>query len=79
MSSDRLKNPTKDSLVVQVNPSGDPEKAMAQAIRTFTKKVRNSGLVQEILDRRHYEKPSIRRKKKHIKAIHSLRYEEKEE
>lgn len=74
-----VKNPQKDGLVVAVNPSGDPEKAVAQAIRTFTKKVRNSGLIQEVLDRRHYEKPSIKKKKKHIKAIHSLMHEEKEE
>jgi ribosomal protein S21 len=79
VSSDRLKNPIKDGLTVAVNPSGDHEKAVAQAIRTFTKKVRNSGLVQELLDRRAYEKPSIKKKKKHIKAIHSLRHEEKDE
>jgi len=74
-----VKSPSKDGLVVFVSPSGDHEKAVSQAIRTFTKKVRNSGLVQEILDRRHYEKPSVKRRKKHIKAIHSSKFEEKEE
>lgn len=74
-----VKNPQKDGLTVVVNPSGDPERAVAQAIRTFTKRVRNSGLIQEVLDRRHYEKPSIKKKKKHIRAVHSMREPEKEE
>lgn len=74
-----VRNPQKDGLVVVVNPLDDPEKAVAQAIRTFTKRVRNSGLIQEVLDRRHYEKPSVKRKKKHIRAVHSLREPEKDE
>ena len=74
-----VKNPKKDSLVVVVQSGGDLEEATKQAIRTFTKKVKNSGLVQELLQRRHYEKPSVRTKKKHIRALRTLAIEEKDE
>lgn len=56
-------------LVVDVR-GGDIEESTKQAIRLFMKKVRNSGVMQEVLDRRYYEKPSVKRKKKHIRAIH---------
>lgn len=68
------KNSKRDSLTVSFAKGEDPE----QLIRRFTKKVRNSGLVQDLLQRRFYEKPSIKRKKKHIRAIHSLRSEDLE-
>jgi small subunit ribosomal protein S21 len=70
-----LKNPRKDSLSISIGSDEDP----VSAIRRFTKKVRNSGVFQELLQRRHYEKPSVKRKKKHIRAIHSARSEEKDE
>jgi len=47
-------------------------------IRRFIKNVRNSGLVQELLERRAYDKPSIRKKKKAIKAKFARLSEEKE-
>lgn len=59
-----MKNPRKDSLVVEVSIGSDQEESAKQAIRTFTKKVRNSGLIQELLMRKHYEKPSEKRKRK---------------
>ena len=71
-----IKNARKDALVVEVSKSGDPEEAAKQAIRTFMKKVRNSGLVQELLRREHYEKPSVSKRKKHKKALRSKLNEE---
>jgi len=35
---------------------------LEQALRVFKKKVRNSGLLQELKDRQHYTKPSEERK-----------------
>lgn len=75
MNANKLnKNPRKDSLSV----SASPEEKVEQMIRRFTKKVRNSGLVQELLERRAYDKPSIRKKKKAIKARFTRLSEEKE-
>lgn len=74
-----MKNPQRDGLVVHVSSMGDPEKAAAQAIRTFTKKVRNSGLMQELMDRQAFEKPSVKKKKKHLRALRNLREEENED
>lgn len=71
-----IKNPKKDSLVVKVNNSEDPEEDAKFAIKLFMKKVRNSGLVQELLQRAHYEKPSVSRRKKHKKALHERNSEE---
>jgi len=68
------KNPRKDSLSV----SASPEEKVEQMIRRFIKNVRNSGLVQELLERRAYDKPSIRKKKKAIKAKFARLSEEKE-
>lgn len=75
MNANKLnKNPRKDSLSVLASP----EEKVEQMIRRFTKKVRNSGLVQELLERRAYDKPSIRKKKKAIKAKFARLSEEKE-
>lgn len=60
-----MKSSKKDALCVHLTPRDDTE----YAIRKFTKKVRNSGILQELVDRNHYEKPSVRRKKKHLKAV----------
>lgn len=60
-----MKNSRNDALSVHLNAKDDVE----HAIRKFTKKVRNSGIVQELLDRDHYEKPSVKRRKKHLKAV----------
>ena len=36
-------------------------------IKRFSRKVKNSGIVREVLDRRYYEKPSVKRRKEKIK------------
>ena len=69
------KNPRKDGLSVTAFSDEKPE----QMIRRFTKKVRNSGLVQELLQRRAYEKPSVRKKMKSIMAKFARLSEEKED
>jgi ribosomal protein S21 len=66
------KNPKRDSLSVSFSHDEKPE----QMIRRFIKKVRNSGLVQELLQRRSYEKPSVRKKMKAIRAKFSRLSEE---
>ena len=72
-----MKNERKDAIAVEVNNSyGNNEESAKQAIKVFMKKFKNSGLVQELLKRKHYEKPSVRRKKKHQKALHSKLNEE---
>lgn len=60
----------KDSLVVKVHYGDeDPKISMENAIRLFCKKVKNSGLIQELYERQSYEKPSIRRRRKHSQAV----------
>lgn len=70
-----VKNPRKDSLEVSIRTEDDT----LGAIRRFAKMFRNSGLVQELMERRHYEKPSVKRKRKHVRAVHASREPEKEE
>ena len=48
-------------LKVQVN--GDDERAFIRALRTFNKKVQDSGLLRELRAREFYEKPSIVKKR----------------
>jgi len=73
-NDNKNKNPKKDSLVVSSSNNEKPE----QMIRRFIKKVRNSGMVQELLQRRSYEKPSVRKKKKAIRAKFARLNEEKD-
>ena len=68
------KNPSKDSLSVVPAPGEDPE----QMIKRFTKKVRNSGLMQELMIRKSYEKPSVKKKRKSIAARFSRLSEDKD-
>ena len=35
-------------------------------IRRFTKKVKKSGILDDVRNRRHYEKPSVKRRRKKI-------------
>jgi small subunit ribosomal protein S21 len=37
-------------------------------IRRFMKKVRNEGILDELWEKSHYEKPSVRRRKKSARA-----------
>lgn len=39
-----------------------------QALRRFKKQVEKSGILSELKKREHYEKPSVRRKKKSLAA-----------
>lgn len=52
------KEGTKSGLAVEVR-NGDFNKAL----RIFKKKVQEAGIIQEIRERQHYEKPSEKRKK----------------
>ena len=49
-------------------------------IKRFIKKVKKAGIMEELRDRRYYEKPSVNRNKKNrrIKAIHKKQREENE-
>ena len=51
--------------MAQVTVFGDFEKAL----RRFKKKCINEGIVQEIRERQHFEKPSAKRKKAKAQAI----------
>lgn len=46
-----------NGLRVEVNGNFD------KALRTFSKKVQESGLLRELREREHYEKPTTKRKK----------------
>ena len=54
---------------LKVSVNGDDERAFIRAIRTFNKKVQDSGLLREIRAREFYEKPSIVRKRKKDIAV----------
>jgi len=43
-----------------------------RAIKLLKNKLNKSGLFRELKKRRHYEKPSVRKKKKHIEALKRL-------
>jgi small subunit ribosomal protein S21 len=47
-------------------------------IRRFMKKVRNEGILNELWDKSHYEKPSVRRRKKSARARFLRKIEDKE-
>lgn len=46
----------------------DHPKGFDRAMRIFNKKVQDSGLLRELREREHYEKPSIKRKKEKAAA-----------
>ena len=68
------KDLTRDDLTVRSSSGEDQDRL----IKRFTKKVRMSGLVKELLFRRAYEKPSEKRKRKERLARHAARLEDKE-
>ena len=49
-------------------------------IKRFIKKVKKAGIMEELRDRKYYEKPSVTRnkEKRRIKAIHKKQREENE-
>ncbi len=48
---------------LKVKVQGDDERSFIRALRTFNKKVQESGLLRELRAREFYEKPSIVRKR----------------
>lgn len=46
-------------------------------IKRFMKKVRADGILEELFERRHFEKPSVRRRKKRSRAIFNKMLDEK--
>ena len=46
------------------------EKSIESALRTYKNKVQKTKQVQKLRDRQTYEKPSIKRRKEILKAIH---------
>lgn len=64
-----MKDNSGNALVVSVRYGDESEEeSVKYAIKVFQKKVRNSGLMQELFERRHYEKPSVKRRKKKMNA-----------
>ena len=49
---------------VRPRPNEEPDRY----IKRFMKKVRNDGILQEVYQRRAYEKPSVRRRRKRAQA-----------
>ena len=48
-------------------------------IKRFSRKIKNSGIVREVMDRRYYDKPSVKRRKDKIKrkrVLSKLRQEQ---
>lgn len=52
-------------LEVTPKPGESPERM----IKRFTKKVRNEGILQELYNRRGFEKPSVKRRRKRLRAM----------
>ncbi|MAF26044.1 30S ribosomal protein S21 [bacterium] len=50
-----------------------PNEPIERLIRRFTKKVKSSGIMQELRDRSYYKKPSERRKMKKQKRLRTIR------
>ena len=44
------------------------EESFENALRRFKRKVEKSGILTELRKRQHYEKPSVKRKRKEIQA-----------
>ena len=59
-------------LEVRPKPNEEPDRY----IKRFLKKVRNDGILQEVFERRAYEKPSVRRRRKSAKARFLRKIEE---
>jgi len=51
-------------LEVRPRPNEEPDRY----IKRFMKKVRNDGVLQEVFQRRAYEKPSVKRRRKQAQA-----------
>ena len=69
MSRDYKREPDKGLKVTVVNND------VGRALRKLKKKIANDGLLQELRERQHYEKPSTKRKK--AKAAAKKRWQKK--
>ena len=65
------------SLNLQVKIS-EPRGDVGRLIRKFIKKTKKLGLIEEIRNRRYYEKPSITRRKKKLQRKRMARKAEQE-
>lgn len=54
-----------------------PNEETDRFIKRFLKKVRNDGILQEVYLRRHYEKPSIKKRRKSARARFLKKIEER--
>jgi len=59
-------------LEIKPRPNEEPDKY----IKRFMKKVRNDGVLQEVYQRRAYEKPSVKRRRKAARARFLRKIEE---
>jgi ribosomal protein S21 len=59
-----VKKKTANVVVNSRECRGQPERM----IRRFLKKVKKEKIIEEVRDRRHYKKPSVKKKEKRIKA-----------
>jgi ribosomal protein S21 len=71
VNGEKVKNESKDSLTVVVLKN-DIEKS----IKIFSKKFKDSNVMQELMKRRNYEKPSLKRKNKHDRAMRTRKNEQ---
>lgn len=60
-----------------VKVTGSSEQDFIRALKIFTKKVKDSGVIQEVYARREYVKPSLKRKLKAEEAFKRKIREEK--
>ncbi len=59
-----MANNRRNSLIVVAVPGEKPE----EMIKRFVKGVRSSGILDELRDRQAFEKPSVRKKRKAMRA-----------
>ncbi len=73
-----IERATPEALGTSANPGGEEERRLAEvrvgenetfesALRRFNKKIQQSGILAEARRREHYEKPSVKRKRKEAK------------
>ncbi len=51
----------------------EPEESFENALKRFKKQCEKSGLMSELRKRQHYEKPSVKRKRKEAKRKKAAR------
>jgi small subunit ribosomal protein S21 len=53
-----------------VHVTGTQREDLASAIKTWKRKVKSSGILEETRDRKEYIKPSVLKRQQHIKAAY---------